>query len=92
MTGMDMISCHLYDAVLVLVTYQEFALTGSVTLLFILAALILRVQLTIFINVNGFLYLFIAVEAVLKTEHRIDGSVLNIGRYQEKRTVVDEVS
>lgn len=92
MTGMDMISCHLYDAVLVLVTYPEFALTGSVTLLFILAALILRVQLTIFINVNGFLYIFIAVEAVLKTEHRIEGGVLNIGRYQEKRTVVDEVS
>ena len=35
---------------------------------------------------------FIAVEAVLKTEHRIEGGVLTIGQYQEKRTVVDEVS
>lgn len=63
------------------------------TLLFISAALILRLQLPILINEHvSFLYIFIAVEAVLKIEHRIEGGVLNIGRYQEKRTVVDEVS
>ena len=61
------------------------------TLLFISAALIL-LQLPIFINEDVFLYIFIAVEAVLKTEHRIEGGVLNVARYQEKRTVVDKVS
>ena len=64
------------------------------TLLFISAALILRLQLPILINKNAFSFLciFIAVEAVLKTEHRIEGGVLNIGQYQEKKTVGDEVS
>ena len=61
------------------------------TLLFISAALIL-LQLPIFINEDVFLYIFKAVEAVLKTGHKIEGGVLNIDRYQEKRTVVDEVS
>ena len=61
------------------------------TLLFISAALIL-LQLPIFINEDVFLYIFIAVEAVLKTGHEIEGRVLDIDRYQEKRTVVDKVS
>lgn len=64
-------------------------LDQCVTLLFISATLVLTLQLPTFFF---FVYFFIAVEAVLKTEHRIEGCVLNIGRYQEKRTVVDEVS